>query len=155
MNKWPRDNESELISFYGNPAKNEIARRLVPVVPPFQMYYSQRPIRFIMFHNKAAGALQAALAEIWDHYFHDQSTIDKLRISSYSGAYNLRLISGTNRWSNHAFGAAIDFDAEHNGFNTGKGTMSPIVIDAFKRQGARWGGDYKHRTDPMHFEFVE
>ena len=26
--------------------------------------------------------------------------------------------------------------------------------DAFKRQGARWGGDFKKRTDPMHFEFV-
>ena len=29
-----------------------------------------------------------------------------------------------------------------------------IVVDAFKRQGARWGGDFKKRTDPMHFEFV-
>ena len=31
--------------------------------------------------------------------------------------------------------------------------MPQCVIDAFKRQGALWGGDYKGRTDPMHFEF--
>ena len=27
------------------------------------------------------------------------------------------------------------------------------MIAAFKAEGARWGGDYKGRTDPMHFEF--
>lgn len=77
-----------------------------------------------------------------------------MRISHYSGAYNHRLIRGSaDRWSNHAYGAAIDLDAEHNGFNTGHGTMPQPVIDAFKRQGALWGGDYRGRTDPMHFEF--
>jgi hypothetical protein len=60
--------------------------------------------------------------------------------------------SRTPRWSNHAYGAAIDFDADHNGFNTGHGTIPQIVIDAFKKQGALWGGDYKIRTDPIHFE---
>lgn len=77
-----------------------------------------------------------------------------MRISHYSDAYNHRLIRGSaDRWSNHAYGAAIDFDAEHNGLNTGHGTMPQVVIDAFKRQGALWGGDYRGRTDPMHFEF--
>jgi len=32
--------------------------------------------------------------------------------------------------------------------------MPQLVIDAFKHQGARWGGDYRGRKDPMHFEFV-
>ncbi len=35
-----------------------------------------------------------------------------------------------------------------------KGTLSTLVIDAFKKQGFRWGGDYKGRKDPMHFEAV-
>ncbi|MCA1458088.1 M15 family metallopeptidase [Bradyrhizobium sp. BRP22] len=154
MSRWPHDDPASLAAFYGDPAKDEPGKQLVPVVPPFLMYYDGQPIRRIMFHRKAADALAAALNEIWEHYGQDQATIDRLRISTYSGAYNRRLIRGSkDKWSNHAYGAAIDFDAEHNGFGTGHGTMPQPVIDAFKRQGALWGGDYKGRTDPMHFEF--
>lgn len=154
MPRWPHDDPASLAAFYGDPADDEPGRQLVPVVPPFQMYYGGQPVSRLMFHRKAAPALLAALTEIWEHYGRNQATLDALRISHYSGAYNHRLIRGSSdRWSNHAYGAAIDLDAEHNGFNTGHGTMPQPVIDAFKRQGALWGGDYRGRTDPMHFEF--
>jgi hypothetical protein len=152
--RWPNDDAASLKAFYGDPAKGEPGQRLVPVVPPFRMTYEGKPIKSIMFHKKAAPALKAALDEIWEHYGRDQSKIDAISVSKYSGAYNPRLIRGSRtKWSNHAYGAAIDFDAEHNGFNTGHGIMPQPVIDAFKRQGALWGGDYRGRTDPMHFEF--
>lgn len=155
MGRWPRDNQADLIRFYGAPGP-EVEAQLVRVVPPFQMYYDGKPISFIKFHRKAADALKAALDEIWEHYGRDQRKIDALGISKYAGAYNPRKIRGSaTRWSNHAFGAAIDLDAERNGFNTGHGTMPQPVVDAFKRQGARWGGDYRGRTDPMHFEFCD
>ncbi|MCK1407671.1 M15 family metallopeptidase [Bradyrhizobium sp. 76] len=154
MSRWPHDDPASLAAFYGDPAKDEPGKLLVPVIPPFQMYYAGKPVKQILFHRKAAGALRAALEDIWTSCGRNQARVDALRISHYSGAYNHRLIRGSaDRWSNHAYGAAIDFDAEHNGFNTGHGTMSQIVIDAFKRQGALWGGDYHGRTDPMHFEF--
>jgi hypothetical protein len=123
------------------------------VIPPFKMYYEGKPIHAIKFHKKAAAALSAALNDIWTAYGHDQTAIDHDRVSHYDGAYNPRKIAGSERWSNHAFACAIDFDANHNGFNTGHGTMPKKVIDAFLKQGARWGGNYHHRTDPMHFEF--
>jgi D-alanyl-D-alanine carboxypeptidase len=150
---WPRDNQDALIAFYGNPGSAALESQLVPVVPPFRMTYEGKPIGSIKFHQKAAGALLAALNEIWEAYGKDQSKIDAAGISRYDGAYNPRKIRGSAKWSNHAFGAAIDINARENGFGTGHGTMPQIVVDAFKRQGARWGGDYKHRTDPMHFEF--
>jgi hypothetical protein len=154
MTRWPNDDPKSLAKFYGDPAKDEVSRQLVPVVPPFRMTYEGKPIRQIMFHKKAAPALKAALEAIWQHYGRDQKKIDALGISKYSGAYNHRLIRGSKtRWSNHAYGAAIDFNAEQNGFNTGHGNMPQPVIDAFKAQGALWGGDYSGRTDPMHFEF--
>ncbi|WP_028136163.1 M15 family metallopeptidase [Bradyrhizobium japonicum] len=162
MARWPHDDPASLAAFYGDPEKGEPGNQLVPVVPPFQMYYAGKPIKSIRFHRKAADALKAALDEIWEACGRDQATVDRLRISHYSGAYNPRYVRGyepgnpqgrTPRWSNHAYGAAIDFDAAHNGFGTGRGTMPQSVIDAFKRQGALWGGDYKGRTDPMHFEF--
>ena len=152
MTTWPKDNQAALIAFYGEPGP-KIAAQLVPVVPPFKMTYDGKSVSRIMFHKKAAAALAAALQEIWEFYGKDQGKIDALGISKYAGAYNHRLIRGSKtKWSNHAYGAAIDLNAVENGLNM-KGNMPQPVIDAFKRQGARWGGDYKGRKDPMHFEF--
>jgi hypothetical protein len=155
MTKWPRDNQADLLAFYGTPGP-DVERQLVDVVPPFQMYYEGKPISHLRFHRKAAGALMAALNEIWEHYGRDQRKIDALGISKYAGTYNPRKVRGSKtKWSNHAYGAAIDLNAEENGFGEGRGTMPRPVINAFKRQGARWGGDYRDRTDPMHFEFCD
>ncbi|OKO70394.1 hypothetical protein AC629_40430 [Bradyrhizobium sp. NAS80.1] len=162
MPRWPHDDPASLAAFYGDPDKGEPGKQLKPVIPPFQMYYAGKPIAKIMFHVKAAGALAAALDEIWRECGRDQHKVDRLGLSVFSGAYNPRYVRGYEpgnkegrkpRWSNHAYGAAIDFDAEHNGFNTGHGTMPQLAVAAFKRQGALWGGDYQGRTDPMHFEF--
>ncbi len=156
MMNWPRDNQQELIAFYGDPGsrgRNGVAAQLVKITPPFQMYYDGRPLKTLTFHKKAAPALMAALTEIWDRYGHDQAKIDALGISKCAGTYNPRKIRGSKtKWSNHAYGAAIDINAEENGFNA-KSTIPLVVIAAFKRQGARWGGDYRGRKDPMHFEF--
>lgn len=155
MARWPRDNQADLIRFYGTPGA-EVDAQLVAVIPPFQMYYDGKPIKQIRFHRKCAPALKAALDEIWEHYGRDQRKIDALGISKYAGAYNPRKIRGSaTKWSNHAYGAAIDLNAAENGFGKGKGNIPQPVIDAFKRQGARWGGDYRGRTDPMHFEFCD
>lgn len=153
---WPHDTQEARNAFYGDPGKGEIAPQMVPVVPPFAMYYQGQRIKDIKFHKKAAPALLAALNEIWDACGRDQSKIDAARISVYDGAYNPRYVRGsTTKWSNHAYACAIDLDADHNGFNTGHGTMPQFVIDAFVRQGWMWGGFYSGRTDPMHFEAVD
>lgn len=155
MSKWPKDSPEELSNFYGDPGSGAVENQLVTVVPPFTMYYDGKPIRGIRFHRKAAAALKAALDEIWEAYGRSQTKIDAAGVSKYGGSYNPRKIAGSNKWSNHAYGAAIDLDPDRNGFNTGHGTMPAAVVAAFKRQGARWGGDYKGRTDPMHFEFCD
>lgn len=154
--KWPKDNQSALIKFYGDPGTRAVADQLVKITPPFKMYYEGKPVKTLTFHKKAAPSLLAALTKVWNYYDCDQAAIDRLRISSYAGTYNPRKVRGSaTKWSNHAFGAAIDLDAEHNGFNTGKGSMPMPVVAAFKSEGATWGGDYKGRTDPMHFEFCD
>lgn len=155
MGKWPRDNQADLLAFYGTPGP-EVERQLVPVLPPFRMTYSGQGVRQIRFHAKAAPALRRTLDKIWDYYGRDQAVLDALCVSHYDGAYNPRKVRGSDtKWSNHAFGAAIDLDATHNGFNTGHGHMPLPVVAAFKSEGARWGGDYAHRTDAMHFEWCD
>jgi hypothetical protein len=159
---WPKDTMEAKIAFYGDPrgphgesptwrSKNE-AR----IKPPFKMFFAGKEVKSIAVHKKIADAVTAALNEIWENCDKDQKTVDKAGASDYAGTFNFRVIAGSNppRLSNHSFGCAIDLSPKTNGFNTGKGTISNIVVDAFKRQGARWGGDFKKRTDPMHFEFV-
>ena len=152
MTEWPQDNETALIAFYGDPSRS-VEAQLVHVVPPFRMTYEGKPVPHLVFHKKAADALLAALTTVWDYYGHDQAKLDALGISKTAGTFNPRKIAGSNRWSNHAFGAAIDINADDNGFNKGHGNIPVPMIAAFKAQGARWGGDYRGRTDPMHFEF--
>jgi hypothetical protein len=136
---WPKDTQIARNAFYGDPGKGEIAHQMVPVVPPFAMYYEGKRVKSISFHRRAAPALLAALNEIWDYCQHDQARIDAAGVSKYTGAYAPRMVRGSKtKWSNHAYAAAIDLNAEENGLYA-KGNMPQFVIDAFCRQGAMWG----------------
>ncbi|MCD9819805.1 M15 family metallopeptidase [Bradyrhizobium japonicum] len=153
---WPKDNQAARNAFYGDPGKGQIAPQMVPVVPPFAMYYEGRRVKAIQFHRKAAPALLAALNEIWDYCGRDQKKIDAAGVSNYAGAYYHRMVRGSStKWSNHAYAAAIDLNAGENALGVKKGTMPQFVVDAFCRQGAMWGGWYTSRPDWMHFEFVD
>ena len=156
MTAWPRDTTAEKNSFYGDfNAKGWQETNLVHMMAPFDMYYEKQLLRHgILVHKKIVPALTAAFAEIWERCGHVQSQVDKTGASDFDGCFNIRRIAGSNNWSNHSWAIAIDLSPSTNGFNTGHGSIGTIVIDAFKRQGARWGGDYHGRTDPMHFEFV-
>lgn len=146
---------AEKIKFYGNPLLPGWQEKyLTSIVPPFQMYYEHKPIKSIRVHKKCADAFMSAFHEIWDKCGHDQKKVDATGASDFGGTFNIRKIAGSSNLSNHSFGCAIDLSPSTNGFNTKVTTLSKVVIDAFKKQGFRWGGDYKHRTDPMHFEAV-
>jgi D-alanyl-D-alanine carboxypeptidase len=155
MNNWPKDNTAAKNAFYGNfQDKAWASLYLTRIHPPFVIYYAKKPmLAGVLLNKNCAGAMAAAFSEIWEKCGHDQKQVDKTGASDYAGCFNIRKIAGSDNWSNHSWAAAIDLSPDTNGFNM-KGTLSTIVIDAFKRQGARWGGDYKGRKDPMHFEFV-
>lgn len=160
MARWPKDNMAAKIAFYGDPRgpngsydRKWFAANMIKVRPPFVMYYAKKPVATLTVHKKCADALLAALNDIWDACTHNQATVDKTGASDYAGIFNYRLIAGSHNLSNHSFGCAIDLSPAKNGFNM-KSTLPALVVNAFKKQGARWGGDYKGRKDPMHFEFV-
>lgn len=156
MTQWPHDDTVSKNAFYGDFLEKGWANHyLIRIMPPFKMYYEKSPMRMgLLVNRQCANAMLAALREIWDKCDHDQAKVDVLGASDFGGCFNIRQIAGNNNWSNHSWACAIDLDPSRNGFNTGHGHMQAIAIDAFKRQGALWGGDYKGRTDPMHFEFV-
>lgn len=155
MTKWPHDDTASKNAFYGDfHSKAWADHNLIHIQPPFKMYYQKKLMKSgIMVHQKIASAVMAAMNEIWEKCGHDQAKVDKAGASDWAGCFNIRSIAGSNNWSNHSWACALDLSPATNGFYS-KGTLPAIVVNAFKAQGALWGGDYRDRKDPMHFEFV-
>ena len=75
-------------------------------------------------------------------------------IQSDSYAYSYRKIGGSDKWSNHSSGTAVDINAAAHPLGA-KNTFTSSQIQAMRSKaaslGMRWGGDYR-RPDEMHFE---
>lgn len=153
--KWPHDDKASLVAFYGDPDDPNFAHdNLVRVVPPFQITFEGSPIQGIDCHRKCAADLREALNQVWIAAGRSQHCLDVWGVSRFSGSYVNRDVRGRpGIKSVHAFGAAFDFNAEQNGMGT-KGNMPAQFIAAFKNTGATWGGNFVHRTDPMHFQYA-
>lgn len=148
MSQWPHDDTASKIKFFGKPGTN-----LVPITPPYQMYYDGHPIKTLTVNKMIATALLKVFTEILDKCGHDQKKVDAIGASAYGGCYNNRPIRGSSNISNHAFAAAIDINPVKLPLGS-KLKMDPIISTAFKNQGALLGQDYSGRKDPMHAEFV-
>ena len=153
--KWPHDDTASKNAFYGDfHSKGWQELNLVHMTPIFKMFYDKKLLTHgILVHKKIVPALTQVFLDIWNKCDKDQGRIDATGASDFGGCFNIRNIAGSNNWSNHSWACAIDLAPSTNGFNMHT-TLSNLVIDAFKAQGALWGGDYKGRKDPMHFEFV-
>ncbi|MEX2106780.1 MAG: M15 family metallopeptidase [Solirubrobacterales bacterium] len=89
-----------------------------------------------------------------------------------TSAFNCRFVSGTDRWSEHAYGRAIDVNPIENPYASGDGYVSPPagarfadrsrrvpglihregpVVEAFADAGWEWGGDWTWPKDFQHF----
>ena len=158
---WPHDDNASLIAFYGDPNSRVFAQNLVPFTPPWQMHYKDdagkvTPVRHFVVHRKCLDAFARALATIWQFYGNNQRRIEAENLHWFGGCYAPRPVRGSaTKLSTHAFAAAIDLDPEHEPMNrTHVSHMPQSVIDAFKAEGAFWGGDFHSRQDPMHFQFA-
>ena len=152
---WPHDDTASKNAFYGDfHSPGWQVLNLVHMIPPFAMYYDKKPLAHgILVHKLIVPALNLVFNEIWARCGRDQAAVDKTGASDFGGCFNIRNIAGSNNWSNHSWACAIDLSPGSNGFNM-KPTIGNVVVAAFKNQGARWGGDYTGRKDPMHMEFV-
>ena len=88
-----------------------------------------------------------------------------------TSAFNCRYVEGTSRWSEHAYGRAIDFNPIENPYVSGGRTSHPasvpyvdrtpcrrgmacpgnVVLRAFERIGWGWGGYWSGVKDYQHF----
>lgn len=106
---WPR--QKDVTSFYGEHGTG----KLVKVSCPWLLELSWEPqtkVRTIAVHEKCAGSLSAVLSAQMAHYGEDG--LRKLGVHKFGGSFNDRKMRGSNAWSMHAYGCAIDFDPDNN-----------------------------------------
>ena len=155
MTGWPKDNNVAKNAFYGDfHSANWQSNYLTRIKPPFQMSYDKHPIPNVLVNRMCSVSLMLVFNEVWDACHHDQKIAEATGITDFGGCFNIRPIKGSSNWSNHSWACAIDLSPGSNGFNVQKTTLGKIVVETFKAQGWLWGGDYRGRKDPMHFEAV-
>lgn len=74
-------------------------------------------------------------------------------VTDYAGCYNYRLRRGSNRLSLHAWGAAIDLNAERYPLNCPPDKTDPFiaqVLPVFKKHGWNSGADWSKPIDAQH-----
>jgi hypothetical protein len=163
-NNWPT--ERAMTAFYGDPdpdrdgkpnAKWE-ANNLVMLPAPWAMKIDMGDqgiiqIKRIRLHKLVAPSL-GRVFEALKELFPLQAQLDGVGLNWFGGAYVFRNKRGLTTRSTHAFGAAIDLSPARNplGKRWSPGMMDPRVVVEFKREGWRWGGDFKSRPDCMHFQ---
>jgi hypothetical protein len=89
---------------------------------------------------------------------HFQGLLNELAGVGYKvhsdGGYVDRDIRGRpGQKSEHAYGRAIDINAAQNGLGSLVNTFPKNISQLAAKYGLTWGGDFKHRKDPMHFEY--
>lgn len=152
---WPID-PSGKNAFYGNPGVGGPdptwkAQNLVSYVVPWTGHS-------VLVHRLVRDSLDRVLTQYWIEIGHDQSIISKYGLADVE-TYNYR-VNRNNRLtlSNHSYGIAIDIAPSHNPNGShwiDGGVMMPRrLIELFKFEGWRWGGNFSGTKDPMHFEAV-
>jgi hypothetical protein len=105
--KWPT--QAQVPDFYGERGENQ-----VPYIPPYQFYLydSKTKVGYISVHRKVEPSLDRILRKVYEQY--GPEAIHKLRLDRFFGSLNVRKMRGSNAWSMHSWGIALDFDANNN-----------------------------------------
>lgn len=144
---WPAADSASLREYYGPPGDES---KLVTIDFPYPMFYDGRPVTRTRVHRRCADSLLRVLRDIAGLI----PTAPHIRdeAEDYGGVYNVRKKRGGTSYSLHAYGAAIDLDADDNSFRAAwpvAADMPLEIIEAFAREGwvsgaAFWGYDAMH-----------
>lgn len=146
-NPWPRSDQASLRAFYGAPGDES---NLVTVTFPFPMFYEGKSVTKTRANKKCADSLFRVLKDIGTSQGARRDVMEEAE--DYGGVFNFRLKRGGTSYSLHAYGAAIDLDADDNTFRDSwpmKADMPLEIMEAFAKEGwlsagAFWGYDGMH-----------
>lgn len=110
------------------------------------------PLSVVRSPSGARFSVAAPYADRFSPFLRDLEASGYAIKPGESGGYNPRNIAGTNTPSMHASGRAIDVNWNDNELGT-RGTIDPTLArNLSAKHGLTWGGDWKSKLDPMHFE---
>jgi hypothetical protein len=146
-NPWPASDQASLRAFYGEPGDEA---NLVMIDFPYPMFYGGIRVTRTRVHRKCAASLLRILTAIRDLIPRLPHIKDEAE--DYGGIYNDRNKRDGSTKSLHAWGAAIDLDADDNTFRDTwplQADMPLEIMEAFAREGwvsagAFWGFDSMH-----------
>jgi D-alanyl-D-alanine carboxypeptidase-like protein len=148
------------LSYWGFDGKTRVGtlvvrdRAAADVVTVFRKLYAARfPIRRLRKVDAYRGSDDASMA------------------ADNTSAFNCRFVSGTRRWSQHAYGEAIDVNPVENPYLQGSRVSPPagrryldrsrfrrgmaveggVLVRAFESVGWKWGGRWSGSRDYQHF----
>lgn len=149
---WPKPDKASVRKFFGPPGK---AVPLVRFTFPFPTYYDGKRVLTGTCHPLVKDSLLRVLTRIGERYGQDRGIIEEAE--DYCGIYNDRPKRGGSTLSLHAWGIAIDLDADDNTFRDSwpmKADMPLEIMEEFAKEGwlsagAFWG------YDAMHFQATQ
>ena len=139
----------EIIDTFGNlddlqfEAKNVVLFNL-----PYPLLYEGTPVTRARCHRLVVENFEKAFEDIKAAGLENQ-------VKNYSGIYARRSIRGAGSHpSTHSWGIAIDLEAEK--YPLGSSSRFPDeVVRIFQEVGFFYGGDFRSRKDPMHFQLCK
>lgn len=146
-NPWPLSTGGALREYYGEPGDEN---NLVYIEFPYPMFYGGKRVVKTRCHKKVAASLLRVLSAIGARGAGTREIMEPAE--DYGGVYNFRNKRGGTSLSVHAWGAAIDFDADDNTFSDPwplVADMPLAIMEEFAREGwtsagAFWGYDSMH-----------
>ena len=121
----------------------------------FQLYKASYPIERILRIDEFGGNDEVSMA------------------NNNTSCFNARKVKGSDEWSMHAYGLAIDINPLYNPYVGADGTILPVMAEeytdrstffkmkiddqdyaykVFTEHGFTWGGDWNNTKDYQHFE---
>jgi hypothetical protein len=156
-------------------------RRLRLIRVSYHDFHGDRRIGKLVANRGAVRALVRAMRSMYRNGFkirrmylvdrYEGNDRRSMRADNTS-AFNCRFVSGTTRWSEHAYGKAIDINPVENPYVRSDGSVSPrsgrpyadrtrhakgmihagdATVRAFRRVGWGWGGYWRSAKDYQHF----
>jgi hypothetical protein len=142
----------EIIATFGDcHAPDYEAKHIIEIALPYAMHFIDihgvlHAVAHIQCHKLAAGNLLKALSAVKDRGLQKD-------VSEFGGGFVIRKIRGyPDLWSVHCW-AAFDFNPSMYPLGSSKRFPDP-VIDCFHEAGFFYGGDFKHRLDPQHWQLA-
>lgn len=94
--------------------------------------------------------LQANLRHLGEHI----TVSNKSAAVKQAGSYSCRKMTGSTKWSTHAWGIAVDINWTDNPYGQGYWRGDPYIPETFENHRWYWGLNFRSAKDPMHFQYV-